>query len=98
MRYVIALSVSDHDIEVLCSLIDQRRAGLFVGLHEGGSSEIAHPGELELRAGGTLSADAVGRLLEIGRQAVDKRRQTNTLCARAGTGSTRGRNSIGPIT
>jgi hypothetical protein len=44
-------------------------------------AEIAHRDELERRAGGNLSAEQVGRLLGISRQAVDKRRRCGTLLA-----------------
>jgi hypothetical protein len=45
------------------------------------AAEIAHREELERRAGGNLSADAVGRVLGISRQAVDKRRRAKALLA-----------------
>lgn len=44
-------------------------------------AEIAHREELERRAGGNLSAEDVGRLLGISRQAVDKRRRSGNLLA-----------------
>jgi hypothetical protein len=45
------------------------------------AAEITHREEIERRAGGSLTADAVGRLLGISRQAVDKRRRAGTLLA-----------------
>jgi hypothetical protein len=45
------------------------------------AQEIAHRDELVQRAGGMLSAEETGRLLHIGRQAVDKRRRNRTLLA-----------------
>ena len=43
--------------------------------------EIEHRTDVVRQAGGTLSADEVGRLLNITRQAVDKRRRNKTLLA-----------------
>jgi hypothetical protein len=45
------------------------------------AAEIQHRGDIIQRAGGTLSADDVGKLLNISRQAVDKRRRSNRLLA-----------------
>jgi hypothetical protein len=45
------------------------------------AAEVAHRKELERRAGGNLSVEAVGRLLGINRQAVDKRRRAGVLLA-----------------
>ena len=45
------------------------------------AAEIQHRGDIIRRAGGTLSADDVGKLLNISRQAVDKRRRSNRLLA-----------------
>jgi hypothetical protein len=43
--------------------------------------EIEHRTDVVRRAGGMLSAEAVGKLLNISRQAVDKRRRNETLLA-----------------
>jgi hypothetical protein len=43
--------------------------------------EIEHRDKLVQRAGGMLSAEKAGHLLNIGRQAVDKRRRTKALLA-----------------
>ena len=43
--------------------------------------EIQHRTDIVRRAGGTLSAEDVGKLLKISRQAVDKRRRNKTLLA-----------------
>jgi hypothetical protein len=45
------------------------------------AAEIQHRANIMRRAGGTLSADEVGKLLNISRQAVDKRRRSNRLLA-----------------
>jgi hypothetical protein len=45
------------------------------------AAEIQHRANLIRQAGGTLSADEVGKLLNISRQAVDKRRRSNRLLA-----------------
>lgn len=45
------------------------------------AAEIQHRATIMRRAGGTLSADEVGKLLDISRQAVDKRRRGNRLLA-----------------
>ena len=45
------------------------------------ATEIEHRTDVVRQAGGTLSADEVGRLLNISRQAVDKRRRNKTLLA-----------------
>jgi hypothetical protein len=43
--------------------------------------EIEHRADIVRRAGGMLSAEDVGKLLNISRQAVDKRRRSGTLLA-----------------
>ncbi|WP_052213717.1 hypothetical protein [Belnapia sp. F-4-1] len=45
------------------------------------TDEDVHCGVIERRAGGTLSAEAVGRLLGVGRQVIDERRRTGALLA-----------------
>lgn len=45
------------------------------------AAEAAHREKVERRAGGSLSAEAVGRLLGTGRQAVDERRRAGALLA-----------------
>jgi hypothetical protein len=45
------------------------------------AADLARRQDVERRAGGSLSADAVGRLLGITREAVDERRRAKTLLA-----------------